>query len=399
MKSSNFDRILEFIEEKSTYKISVYRFDKTLVITKNKQGTRNLDLYLRYYISQELLSDYADKEQIYQVIQTLGESLIREYHFAPASGINKPSITLDDLQGFSQRKEAVTALSISAASRDLIMSTIEKYMVDTELELEKLIDGESDYNIIFCYRDPIKRVVSGVAQDVISIQMDTLESKIILRAALDIQNNHENKILYDSLYKPRYNKVEEDNAVPGLFHSLVNKLPENAPDNVRFLYKLKSDFFKKITKEYMAEMKFENQHSGAYLYALWPLFSSMSNVHLLNLDAKNGGTIDIHSLIDKIEEKDRAMYVVGDAVDDKTIKKTNGDSKKKRDAIYKTIHKTQKNDGLKDLVIDVIGSLEPTEALSTSFTSLISKELIHYNTMKFDSRNMVEFQDQPDDLL
>lgn len=394
----NYDiqRILDRIEEKSTYKIAVYRFDKTLVITKNKQGTRNLDLYLRYYITQELLSDYSDKEQIYEVIQTIGESLIREYHFAPPSGINKASITLDDLQGFKQRLEILNSLNISQSSLDTITSVISEYMLETEKELQKFLDSESEYTVIFVYRDPIKRVASGLAQDVISMQgtLDNFENKIMMRAVLDITNNQSNKILYDSLYAIK-NESDIDGGAeqPGPFRELVRKLPDNANFDSKFIYRIKSDFFKKLTKEYMREMKFENQHSGPYLYATWPIIGKYDNIKILNLDAKNGGTIDIHKIIDKIEEKDRALYIMSDAVSDGTKKEMQNKFGKIRDNTYEKYHQMQKNDNLKNLVYEVLDGLPPSDEVSIAFTSLISKEMIHYNTMKYDKMNLVDFEE------
>ena len=394
----NFDlqRILDRVEEKSTYKIAVYRFDKTLVITKNKQGTRNLDLYLRYYISNELLADYSDKEQIYEVIQTIGESLIREYHFAPPSGINGSSITLDDLQGLQQRKQVLSSLKISPSSLDIIVSAIENYMMETQLEMKKFLEGTSDYTTIFVYRDPIKRVVSGVAQDVISMQMDGFENKIILRAALDVENNQSNKILYDTLYKV-HEKEEDGSANSGVFKGLEKKLPENSGFEASFLYNIKANFFKKITKEYMSELKFENQHSGPYLYALWPIIGKLNNIKLLNLDAKGGGTIDIHKIIDSVEEKDRAIYIMTDAMTDTTKKELQNKYGKLRDNIYQKYHQMQKNDALKDLVYEVIDSLVPTSDLAVSFVNLISKEMIHYNTMKLDSSNFIPYEEPIED--
>ena len=97
----------------------------------------------------------------------------------------------------------------------------------------------------------------------------------------------------------------------------------------------------------MREMKFENQHSGPYLYATWPIIGKYDNIKILNLDAKNGGTIDIHKIIDKIEEKDRALYIMSDAVSDGTKKEMQNKFGKIRDNTYEKYHQMQKNDNLK----------------------------------------------------
>lgn len=398
----SFRNLLDSVSQKSTYIVAAYNFDNTIILTKNKQATRNLDLYLRYYIAEEILFDYSDKSQIYTAIDTLSENSIRSFQYAPPTGNEQSTFSLENIDGFLEKKDLLRNNNIADSSVQKIVGTIEKYMIDSEEELNRLLKGESEKKLIFVYRDPIKRVVSGLAQDVVSIQLDSPDHRILLKAALDIDNNHSNRILYDALYNEKYKPENSFGRSGGLFTSLVKKPEQNASSDEKFIYEKKAEFFKKIAKEYMEESRFENQHSGPYLSYLWPSISLLScDIKLLNLDADEGETIDLHGIIDEFEEKKRAQFILTSVANSSAgllTKREIKDEAKRRNMIYSEIHKSQSNDGLKDLILEVITALQPQDILYQQFINLISKESIHYTNLKYDERNLVEFieYDEPD---